>query len=59
MNHHYTCSPNIGYFISRLSMLIMISTISMFYRSTKTYEVLEMKDTPNTYADLSSRQGMS
>ena len=31
----------------------------MFYRSTKTYEVLEMKDTPNMYADLSSRRGMS
>ena len=30
----------------------------MFYRSTKTYEVLEMKDTPITYADLSSRRGM-
>jgi len=33
-------------------------TSSIYCSSTKTYEVLGMKDTPNTYADLSSKQGM-
>jgi len=31
----------------------------MHCSSTKTYEVLGMKDCPNKYADLSSRRGMT
>ena len=34
-------------------------TSSIYCSSAKTYEVLGMKDTPNTYADLSSRRGMT
>jgi len=29
----------------------------MYCSSTTTYEMLGMKDTPNTYVDLSSEQG--
>jgi len=37
----------------------MTSSVYMYCSSTKTYEVLDMKGTPHTYADLSSRQGMN
>jgi hypothetical protein len=33
-------------------------TSSIYCSSTKTYEMLGMKDTPNTYDDVSGRQGM-
>ena len=33
--------------------------ISLSYSSAKTYEVLGLKDTPNTYDNLSSKQGMT
>jgi len=35
-----------------------ISNISMYYSSLPTYEMLGIKDPPNTYGDLSSGQGM-
>jgi len=34
-------------------------TSSIYCSSTKTYEVFGMKDTPNMYADLSSKQGIT
>ena len=34
-------------------------TSSIYFSSTKTYEVLGMTDAPNTYADLSSGRGMT
>ena len=36
-------------------MCILFTNLS--YSSIKTYEMLGMKDTPNTYADLSSGKG--